>query len=390
MNNKKVLKKKIVVTGGGSGGHLSAAEAIIQEISNKYDITKKNFLYIGGDLGMEGERIGNSIEQKKFKNAPFNCKYIRAGKLQRTFSLNTLILLFRTLLGFYDSYKILKKFRPDIVISTGGFVSVPVCTMAKILKAQIYLHEQTSTVGLSNKIVGKFSRKIFLAYKSSAKFFKGEETIHVGNLVRENILETKGSGQVVQALKKMIPNQEEYPIIYISGGSLGSHILNDTVRSALHNLLNKYQIIIQTGENKMLMDYDKLVKEKITLDSHLKDRFFPVKYVESKEIGFLYNNINLFVGRSGANTVYEIGVLKIPSIFIPIPWVTHNEQYENAKVLKDFGLSEILPEGELTPENLVLKIDRYLSKERRINTKGLKEAFPLDAAKKILQHIELS
>ena len=75
MHSKKELKKKIVVTGGGSGGHLSAAEAIIKEISNRYDLTKKNFLYIGGDLGMEGERIGSSIEQKRFRNAPFNCKY---------------------------------------------------------------------------------------------------------------------------------------------------------------------------------------------------------------------------------------------------------------------------------------------------------------------------
>lgn len=390
MDNSKELTKKIVVTGGGSGGHLSAAESIIKEISNKYQITKKNFLYIGGDLGMEGEKIGNSIEQKRFKNVPFNCKYIRAGKLQRSFSLNTIKLLFRTILGFVDSYKILKNFRPNIVISTGGFVSVPVCLVAKLFKADIYLHEQTSTVGLSNKIVGKFSKKIFLAYNSSKKFFKNKETIHVGNLVREEVFQTKGSGKVVQALKKMLVNQEEYPVIYISGGSLGSHVINDTVRCALHNLLNKYQVIVQTGDNKIYNDYDKLVKEKITLDEHLKERFFPVKYVESSEIGFLYNNIDLFVGRSGANTVYEVGVLELPSIFIPIPWVTHNEQFENAKVLKDFGLSEILPEGELTPENLVLKIDRYLQKERDINHSGLKKAFPLDAAKKILMEIDMS
>jgi len=390
MYSKKELKKKIVVTGGGSGGHLSAAEAIIKAISDKYDLSRKNFLYIGGDLGMEGEKIGNSIEQKKFRNATFNCKYIRAGKLQRSFSLNTVKLLLRTLLGFYDSYKVLKKFRPDIVISTGGFVSVPVCVVAKLLKADIYLHEQTSTVGLSNRIVGRFSKKIFLAYESSAQFFKKKDTVHVGNLVREEILETKGSGKVVQALKKMIINQEEYPILYVSGGSLGSHILNDTVRSALHNLLNKYQIIIQTGDNKVYQDYDKLIKEKITLDDHLKDRFFPVKYVESREIGFLYNNINLFVGRAGANTVYEVGVLRLPSIFIPIPWVTHNEQYENARVLKNFGLSEILPEAELTPENLVLKIDRYLSQERNVNINELKKAFPVDAAKRILQQIDMN
>lgn len=390
MDNSKELKKKIVVTGGGSGGHLSAAEAIIKEISNQYQISKKNFLYIGGDLGMEGEKIGNSIEQKRFRNAPFNCKYIRAGKLQRSISFNTIRLLFRTLLGFIDSYKILKIFNPDIVISTGGFVSVPVCLVAKCLKADIYLHEQTSTVGLSNKIVGKFSKKIFLAYNSSAKFFDNKDTLHVGNLVREEVFQTKGSGKVVQALKKMLVNQEEYPIIYISGGSLGSHILNDTVRSALHNLLNKYQVIVQTGENKIYNDYDKLVKEKITLDEHLKDRFFPVKYVESSEIGFLYDNIDLFVGRSGANTVYEVGVLQLPSIFIPIPWVTHNEQFENAKVLKDLGLSEILPEGELTPENLVLKIDRYLKEERNAKGVELKKAFPLDAAERILEQIDFS
>ena len=163
--NKKQLSKRIIVTGGGSGGHISAALSVISSLEEKYILEKNHFLYVGGDLGMEGEKPGNSLEQKLMKGKSFECKYIRAGKLQRSLSFNTIRLLFRTILGLIDSYKIIKTFRPDIVISTGGYVTVSVCLIAKLLKADIYLHEQTATVGLTNKIVGKLAKKIFICVK---------------------------------------------------------------------------------------------------------------------------------------------------------------------------------------------------------------------------------
>lgn len=390
MEGKKILKRKIIVTGGGSGGHTSTAKAIIDTLRDKYEINDNNFLYIGSDLGMEREKPGSSLEMKVFKDETFNKKYIRGGKLQRSFNLRSILLLFRTLLGLWDSFKILRKFKPDIIISTGGFVSVPVCLVGKLLRAKIYLHEQTAAVGLSNKIVGKYAEKIFITFPRSAEYFPKKTTIHTGNLVRNEIFQKYGSGPVVDMVNKMLEIQEEYPIIYISGGSLGSHLINETVKESLMRLLQDYQIIIQTGDSKVTNDYQLLVLEREKLNEELKRRLCVTKYIDKNEIGFVLNNIDLFIGRSGANTVYEMGLLQIPSIFIPIPWVTHNEQMENARILEEVGLAKIIREGELTPEKLQITITLFLKKAKNINQEKLKNTFILGATDKIIESINLS
>lgn len=387
--DKQRLDKRIIITGGGSGGHISAALSIIDSLQEKYILDDEHFLYVGGDLGMEGEKPGNSMEQKLMKDKDFNCKYIRPGKLQRTFSFNTVKLLFRTILGFWDSYKIVKEFKPEIVISTGGFVTVHVCLMAKIFKAKIYLHEQTATVGLTNNLVGKTSEKVFISFESSRKYFTKAEVILTGNLVRPEIFNTKGQGKLAEVIRKMKEHQDQYPIIYMSGGGLGSHLINTTVKECLPLLLQKYQIVLQTGENKVFNDFKIIENAKNSLPKELQERFLPVTYVQGNEIGYLLNNIDLFVGRAGANTVYEMGVLQIPSIFIPIPWVTHNEQQKNAEVLVKLGLAEIIQEGELTSGCMVLRIDKFFSKKLSINREELKNIFKTDANRLILKEIGL-
>ena len=387
--NKKQLSKRIIVTGGGSGGHISAALSVISSLEEKYILEKNHFLYVGGDLGMEGEKPGNSLEQKLMKGKSFECKYIRAGKLQRSLSFNTIRLLFRTILGLIDSYKIIKTFRPDIVISTGGYVTVSVCLIAKLLKADIYLHEQTATVGLTNKIVGKLAKKIFISFPSSLKYFPKKRTILTGNLVRPEIFETKAQGNFAENIKDMVSNRDRYPIIYISGGGLGSHLINETVKESLKMLLQKYQIILQTGDNKVFNDHKSLINYKDNLDADLKPRFLPVTFIQAKDLGYLLHNIDLYVGRAGANTVYEMGVLQIPSIFVPIPWVTHNEQYKNAEVLVNLGLAEIIQEGELTSSCLLLRIEKFLQKEKKVDVAEIKKIFKTDASKAILEAIDI-
>lgn len=387
--NKKQLSKRIIVTGGGSGGHISAALSVISSLEEKYILEKNHFLYVGGDLGMEGEKPGNSLEQKLMKGKSFECKYIRAGKLQRSLSFNTVRLLFRTILGLIDSYKIIKTFKPDIVISTGGYVTVSVCLIAKLLKADIYLHEQTATVGLTNKIVGKLAKKIFISFPSSLKYFPKKRTILTGNLVRPEIFETKAQGNFAENIKDMVSNRDRYPIIYISGGGLGSHLINETVKESLKMLLQKYQIILQTGDNKVFNDYKSLINYKENLEKDLKSRFLPVTFIQAKDLGYLLHNIDLYVGRAGANTVYEMGVLQIPSIFVPIPWVTHNEQYKNAEVLVNLGLAEIIQEGELTSSCLLLRIEKFLQKEKKVDMADVKEIFKTDASKAILEAIDI-
>lgn len=385
--SKKQLSKKIIVTGGGSGGHISAALSVISSLEERYVLDKNHFLYIGGDLGMEGEKPGNSLEQKLMKGKSFECKFIRAGKLQRSISFNTIKLLFRTILGLADSYKIVKKFKPDVIMSTGGYVTVSVCLVAKLFKSKIYLHEQTATVGLTNKIVGKLAEKIFISFPSSFKYFPKGKALLTGNLVRPEIFETKAQGNFAENIKGMVSNRDRYPIIYISGGGLGSHLINETVKESLKMLLQKYQIILQTGDNKVFNDYKILIGYKENLEKDLRSRFLPVTFIQAKDLGYLLHNIDLYVGRAGANTVYEMGVLQIPSIFIPIPWVTHNEQYKNAEVLVNLGLAEIVQEGELTSSCLLLRIEKFLKKEMKVDKEELKKIFRTDAVKTILKEI---
>ena len=392
MKQERKISKKIIVAGGGSGGHVSASSGIIEGLQDRYNIPYEDLLYIGGDLGMMNEQKGMSIEQKRFKDANFQTEYIRAGKLQRTLSLKGILLTFRTILAFIDSFKIINRFKPDIIISTGGFVSVPVCIVANLKKIPVYLHEQTAAVGLSNRIVSKFAKKIFITFKESFDYLPKEKTLHTGNIIRKSIFEKTGRGDIVKPLKEMIEVQERYPIIYISGGGQGSHIINTTIREILPMLLQDFQVILQTGDNKKHKDFDLAINNKKKLSDEQKQRFLPVKYVQDSEIGFLFNNIDMYVGRSGANTAYELGIMKIPSIFIPIPWVTHNEQEKNAQVLVDLGLAEILPEGEFSREKIVLVIKSFWSRWRKqrdsLNIQNLEERFPTNATEKILNEIK--
>lgn len=390
-SKREELKKKIIITGGGSGGHISAAKAIIDEITERFRITSDNLLYIGSDLGMVGEKPGSSLDMKVMKKERINQRYIRGGKLQRRFSLRGIYLLLRTILGFVDSYNILSKYKPDIIISTGGFVTVPVCLIGKFFfKAKIYLHEQTAAVGLSNKIVGKYAEKILIAYPLSEDYFPKEKTILTGNPVRKEVFLDSGKTPLTTKLKKMIEQQEEFPIIYISGGSLGSHLINKTIKQSMINLLQDFQIILQTGDSQITNDYNLLNLEKDKLEPELRERIFITKYVQDNEIGCVFNNIDMFIGRAGANTVYEMGLMSIPSILIPIPWVTHNEQMRNAEVLKDVGLARIIREGELTPEKLVMTTNLFAQEKRHVDEEKRKRIFIPNAAQKIVDNINFN
>jgi UDP-N-acetylglucosamine--N-acetylmuramyl-(pentapeptide) pyrophosphoryl-undecaprenol N-acetylglucosamine transferase len=377
--------KKIVITGGGSGGHVSVASGLIDGIRDRYPELYKNLIYVGGDLGMVGEDFGNSLEQRRFQDVDFKTKFIRAGKLQRKFSFSTIRLLFRTFLGLIDSFKILKEEKPDLIFSTGGFVSVPVCFAGWLKDIPIYLHEQTATVGLANKIVGKFAKRIYIAFESSRNYFKEGKVRLVGNIVRDAVTEFDVNN-VNQDIRNLITNNTKYPLIYISGGGLGSHIINTKTLEEIHKLLSSYRIILQTGNNLTYKDYEKSLDIKNKLSEEKQQMFLPVKFIDDRSIGYVYHNMDLLLGRAGANTVYEMGVLAKPSIFIPIPWVTNNEQFENAKSLRDLGLSEIIEEKDFKDIDLKNMIDTQIEKlpTEEFNKDLLQKKFPTNAVEKVL------
>lgn len=383
------MDKKIVITGGGSGGHVSAAQGIIDEIITRYPEAKKNnILYIGGKLVSESFSNSKSIEQTRFENSDIPFIAISGGKLQRSFSIKSIKLLLGFFGGFIDAWKILSRYQPDFVFSTGGYVSLPVCLVAAIKKIPIYIHEQTAAIGLTNKILKNFAKKIFITFPQSAKYLPAEKVIYSGNIIRKCIFKINDQNPVGDALKEMIPHKKNFPIIYISGGGQGSHFLNLNIRQMLKYLLLEYQIIHQIGDNGVNKDYEVMVAEKLKLPRNLQNRYFPTKYVNEEEIGNLFDKMDIYLGRSGANIVYEMGVIAKPSILIPIPWVTNNEQQKNAEILVDCGIGKIIPEGLVTAEQLYQQLKTYKiefnqGKYTPDNDK-LKKLFPINASETIV------
>ena len=356
---KQKLNKKIVLTGGGSGGHVSVALSILGELERRYENTKEMVTYIGGDLAMVGDKGAKSIEEKRMQGRGYRFLKVRAGKLQRYLSFNTISLLFRSILGIFDAIKYINHLKPDLVISTGGFVTVPVALASFIFRIPLYIHEQTAAVGLTNRISGLIAKKIFVTFKESIKYFPKNKTEVIGNPVRQEIFQINDGTPLLDHLKIMNKSKDKYPLIYISGGGLGSHVINVAIRDSLIHLLDRYQILLQTGDNQTFRDYDILKKEQSKLPKEKKERFFVSKFVTDYEIGAVFNSCDFYIGRSGANIVYELGILGKPSILIPIPWVTHNEQELNARVLVNMGIGSILREGELSRESLINAIDKF-------------------------------
>ncbi len=221
---------------------------------------------------MEGEKNAKSIEHRLLQNTNIPFKIIRTGKLQRRLHPSTILLLLKTFGGIIDSYKILKEFKPDMVFSTGGYVSVPVCMVSWLLHIPIYIHEQTAAVGLANRIASRFATKIFITFPESKQHFPSKKVIHTGNIVREEVFQNTGEGEVIDACKLM--KKDKLPIIYISGGSQGSHIINTVILQMLNYLTQEYQVILQTGENTITKDYEKLLKAQMKLPEKIRHRFY--------------------------------------------------------------------------------------------------------------------
>lgn len=380
-------------TGGGSGGHISAATAIIEGLRERYSNVLDQILYVGSNLGMSGEKEAESLEQKIVGKSDIPFVTIRAGKLQRYLSLDTIKKVFGVIGGVIDARKVINDFKPDLIISTGGFVTVPIAFVGWFKKIPVYLHEQTAAIGLTNKIASVFAKRVYTTFPQTELYLPKGKAFQVGNAVRKAIFEENARGEVALALKKMLPVKETYPIVLIAGGGQGSHLLNITTRQMLRYLIEDFQVILQTGDNKTNRDYEILTKEKRKLPVKLQDRFFPVKFISAEEIGYVFKHIDIYVGRAGANFVYEMGLIRKPSILIPIPWVTHDEQNKNAQSLVDVGLGQILAEGELTAERLFNELKRLNQKIRsgrlNINERKIKETYRTDAVEKILDDINI-
>jgi len=334
--------RKIIIT----GTHITPAVELIHQLQNDRDINWK--IYYIGRLFNSSTQSEKSIESKIIPQYKVKFYGILCGKFDRRWFPNTIYGLKQIFSGFKDSFKIIKEIKPHLIVSFGGYVSVPVVIAAWFHKIPSITHEQTHTLSLSTKINAIFCRYVALSFP-----FKNlsEKYILTGNLLRREIFNTHSL-----FFEKQKINLKKYPLIYLTAGNQGSHHLNLILKKILPILSQKFTIIHQTGQ-KDFISFKKL--------SSKFPNYFTKNYIDSGDIGWIFHHSKLIISRAGANTTQEIITLHKNSIIIPLPISQQNEQLKNALWLqKKLPKNTIvIKDSELTTELLNKSINKLMSQK---------------------------
>lgn len=324
---------KIAITAGGTGGHIFPALAIINKIKS-HDKNSK-FLYFGTTDRMEKDIIPE-------KGIPYIG--IQMKGLNRKNILKNITVLKIYLAAIKKAEVELKKFKPDIVIGVGGYITAPVLVAANHLGIKTIIHEQNSIPGVSNKLLSHFVNKICVSFKESEAYFPKKKTIYTGNPRSEEILSME------KGKREDFGFNHKSKFIILVMGSLGSLTMTKKMKELIPSFKDKdYQVLVVTGKNY----YDDYKDVKIPTNVKIVP-FYDAKYMKDAD---------LIITRSGASTIAEVTALLLPSIMIPSPYVTHNHQYKNAKALEDKKACKILEEKDFCKENLLSLIDDCFKKE---------------------------
>lgn len=346
------MSKKIIIT----GGHLAPAVAVIEEFQKRggweiYFFGRKHAFEKGKFISLEYQTI-------KKMGIPFFTVF--TPRLGRFVSFKNLFSLIKFPLSLLKQFKLLKKIKPHVILSFGGYVALPVCLAGWLMKIPIITHEQTLRPGLANRIIALFAKKILVGLKDVLSYFPKEKTKWVGNPVRKDITilryyppssRLRRAGEITKLKNKLQISSEKLPFIYITGGSTGAHSINKVVVEVLPNLLMKYRLIHQCGESEY-KDYEKLTAYSLRLTAELKERYLLRKYIQMDEVGRIMKGADIIVSRAGANTLSEVAVLGKPAILIPLPWAGSGEQLANAKKVEKEGAALVLREKNLNGETL--------------------------------------
>lgn len=323
---------RVIISAGGTGGHIYPALAIINKIKELEP--NSEFLYIGTHNRMEKDII------PKY-NIPFETIEIYGINRKNIFKN------FKTLKCFYNSIKkckkLIKEFKPDVVIGVGGYVTGAVIYSAKKLGYQTFIHEQNSIPGKANLFLSKYADKIGVSFKSTIKEFPEYKTVYTGNPCSEEAIKK----EIVPKSKYGLTNKK---LVLIVMGSLGSEKITSMMKKTIDLFSNKeYEVIFVTGSSS----YDEF--ENIKLSKNVK----VVPYIENLS-GFM-KNVDVMVSRAGASTLSEIMALQIPSILIPSPYLPNNHQYKNAIDLVEKKAALLIEEKNLNGKLLVEQIDELIN-----------------------------
>ena len=327
---------RMVIAGGGTGGHLQPAVGAVEELRTRS--VDLELLWVGSHDGIER----SAAEALGARYAP-----IATGKFRRYLDLKTFVDTGRVPTGIVQARRLLAAFRPHLVFSTGGFVSVPTVVASRGI-APVLTHEQTTVIGLATRINLRFSDVLALTFESTASRLKGfrGRVVVTGNPVRASLL--CGDAERGRTAFGLIP---DLPVLFVTGGARGATPINTRVAALLPDLLETTQIIHQTGPAQANDDAANLRMARAGWPEHLRARYIVREFI-GDELADVYALADIVLGRAGAGSVAQIGVLGNPTILIPLVPTGGDEQTLNARTLADVGGAVLLPQSEATPDRL--------------------------------------
>lgn len=361
------------------GGHLSPALSVIESLPKGTKI-----LFVGRKHSFEGDKA-LSLEYQTVNSLKIPFAEITAGRLQRKFTRHTINSFLKFPIGIIQSFLILHKFKPDVVVGFGGYVSLAVALAAYAMRIPVVIHEQTLEGGFSNKLISIFAKKICISWETSGKFFPRDKIVLTGNPIRQfTINSPRGEAGNLQ-----LTINKGFPTIYVTGGSSGSHFINTLVEGCIEDLLKKFNVIHQTGDSEF-GDYERLNNLRDSLPPDLRARYILRKFIDPSEVGSILKNSDLVISRAGMNTMTELIYFEKPGILIPLPFSQGNEQLKNARFLENHGLGEVILQNEIDPKKLYNKVILMFENigKYKLDKSIAKDLQGQDAAKKIVSVIE--
>jgi len=345
---------KVIVSAGGTGGHIYPALSIISSMNEKDEI-----LYIGTSNRMEKDIVPSK-----------NIKFIGIDieGLNRKNIFKNIIVLYKYIKAYFKIKKIIKDFKADKVIGCGGYITLPVLKAAQSLKIDTYIHEQNSIVGLSNRLVEKKCKKIFISFEDSRKYFKNKNVFLTGNPCSEN-------ARNIKAISKKELGFDEKELILIVMGSLGSDTISDKLVQLTEKFKNMpYNFLIISGKNYINKFQNNYKNIKV------------LEYIDN--LAGVMKSVDLMITRSGATTLSEISSLDVLSILVPSPYVTNNHQEKNALTFANSDAAILLKENEFGKVDIV--IDGILKNKEKIKEikKNLTKFYIANSSQNIVKLIK--
>ena len=353
----------IILSGGGTGGHIYPAVSIANELKLKYP--KANFLFVGANDRMEMEKV---------PQAGYEIKGLWISGLQRELTLKNLAFPFKLISSLWNAYKIINKFKPNIVIGTGGFASGPTLYIANLKGIKTLIQEQNSYPGITNKLLGKKADRVCVAYDGLDRFFDENKILKTGNPVRQDLLDIDSKRE--ESLKYFKLDSAKKTIVVI-GGSLGARAINNLIESHINSLIaSNVQVIWQTGKlyYEEFKKYDEL--EGVQTFAFLN------------RMDLTYAAADIIISRAGASSISELCIVGKPVLFIPSPNVAEDHQTKNALAIVNKDAALLIKESNLISfQPTINELLRDVNLQKKLSKNIKKLALP-NATKHIIEEIE--